>query len=92
MKTLILASGFGTMLSEETDLIPKPQVRIGKEPILVHIMRIYRHFGFNEFVVLLGTKGQKKENIVLNISNIAHEDDEVQSLNIAHSSFVKIVW
>jgi len=58
MKVLILAGGFGTRLSEETDLIPKPLVRIGTEPILVHIMRIYNHFGFNEFVVLLGYKGQ----------------------------------
>ena len=58
MKVLILAGGFGTRLSEETDFIPKPLVRIGREPILVHIMKIYSHFGFNEFVVLLGYKGQ----------------------------------
>ena len=52
MKVLTLAGGFGTRLSVETDLIPKPLARIGTEPILVHIMKIYNHFGFNEFVVL----------------------------------------
>tara|TARA_B100000519_G_scaffold45797_1_gene36544 strand:+ start:668 stop:1381 length:714 start_codon:yes stop_codon:yes gene_type:complete len=71
MKVLILAGGFGTRLSEETDLIPKPLIRVGTEPILFHIMKIYSHFGFNEFVVLLGYKGQmikdyfnKKNNLL----------------------------
>lgn len=57
MKVLILAGGFGTRLSEETDLRPKPMVEIGDKPILWHIMKTYSHFGFNDFVVLLGYKG-----------------------------------
>ena len=57
MKVLLLAGGFGTRLSEETDLKPKPMVEIGGKPILWHIMKIYSHYGFNEFVVLLGYKG-----------------------------------
>ena len=57
MKVLILAGGFGTRLSEETDLIPKPLVKIGGKPILWHIMKLYTAFGFNDFVVLLGYKG-----------------------------------
>ena len=57
MKVLLLAGGFGTRLSEETDIRPKPMVEIGGKPILWHIMKIYSTYGFNEFVVLLGYKG-----------------------------------
>jgi glucose-1-phosphate cytidylyltransferase len=57
MKVLLLAGGFGTRLSEETDIRPKPMVEIGGRPILWHIMKIYSHYGFNDFVVLLGYKG-----------------------------------
>lgn len=57
MKVLILAGGFGTRLSEETQNIPKPMVPIGNKPILWHIMKSYSHYGFNEFVILLGYKG-----------------------------------
>ena len=57
MKVVILAGGFGTRLSEETDVKPKPMVEIGGKPILWHIMKTYSSYGFNEFVVLLGYKG-----------------------------------
>jgi len=57
MKTLILAGGFGTRMSEETDLKPKPMITIGMKPIIWHIMKIYSHYGYNDFVVLLGYKG-----------------------------------
>lgn len=57
MKVAILAGGFGTRLSEETGLKPKPMVEIGGNPILWHIMKIYSHYGLNDFVVLLGYKG-----------------------------------
>jgi glucose-1-phosphate cytidylyltransferase len=57
MKTVILAGGLGTRLSEETDVRPKPMVEIGGIPILVHVMRIYAAAGFEEFVVALGYKG-----------------------------------
>ncbi len=57
MKVLLLAGGFGTRLSEETDIRPKPMVEIGGKPILWHIMKIYSHYGFNDFIVLLGYKG-----------------------------------
>ena len=49
MKVVILAGGFGTRLSEETDLKPKPMVEIGSEPILWHIMKIYSYYGFYYF-------------------------------------------
>ena len=57
MKALILAGGFGTRLSEETDIKPKPMVEVGGKPILWHIMKTYSHHGINEFVILLGYKG-----------------------------------
>lgn len=56
MKVVILAGGFGTRLSEATQVIPKPMVEIGGKPILWHIMKIYSHYGFNEFVICCGYK------------------------------------
>ena len=56
MKVVILAGGLGTRLSEETKLIPKPMVEIGGKPILWHIMKIYSHYGFNDFIILTGYK------------------------------------
>lgn len=57
MKVVILAGGMGTRLAEETTLRPKPMVEIGGRPILWHIMKIYSHFGFNDFIICLGFKG-----------------------------------
>lgn len=57
MKAVILAGGFGTRLSEETDRIPKPLVEIGGKPILWHIMKIYSRYGINDFIICLGYKG-----------------------------------
>ena len=57
MKAVILAGGFGSRLSEETILKPKPMVEIGGKPILWHIMKIYSSYGINDFVILLGYKG-----------------------------------
>ena len=57
MKVVILAGGFGTRISEESDLKPKPMVEIGGKPILWHIMKIYSHNGFNDFIILCGYKG-----------------------------------
>jgi len=57
MKVVILAGGYGTRLSEETEIKPKPMVEIGSKPILWHIMKIYSAYGFNDFIILLGYKG-----------------------------------
>jgi len=57
MKVVILAGGLGTRISEESHLRPKPMIEIGGNPILWHIMKIYSHYGFNEFVICLGYKG-----------------------------------
>lgn len=56
MKAVILAGGFGTRLSEATDLVPKPMVEIGGKPILWHIMKIYSQHGINEFIICCGYK------------------------------------
>ena len=64
MKLVLLAGGYGTRLSEETTLKPKPLVKIGNYPIIWHIMKIYSHFGINHFIICLGYKGQMiKEQI-----------------------------
>ena len=57
MKTIILCGGYGTRLSEETKIKPKPMVKIGKYPIVEHIMHSYKNFGFNDFILALGYKG-----------------------------------
>jgi len=56
MKVIILAGGLGSRLGLETEKIPKPMVEIGGSPILIHIMKIYSHFGYNEFILALGYK------------------------------------
>ena len=56
MKVVILAGGFGTRISEESHLRPKPMIEIGEKPILWHIMKIYSYYGFNEFIICLGYK------------------------------------
>ena len=57
MKAVILAGGLGTRISEETHLKPKPMIEIGGKPILWHILKIYSHYGINEFVICCGYKG-----------------------------------
>lgn len=57
MKAVILAGGRGTRLSEETDRVPKPMVEVGGRPLVWHIMKIYSHYGINDFVICLGHKG-----------------------------------
>jgi len=69
MKVVILAGGLGTRLSEETVVKPKPMVEIGGKPMLWHIMNIYGAYGFNEFVVALGYKGEVIKEYFLNYYN-----------------------
>ncbi len=92
MKILILAGGYGTRLSEETEIRPKPMVEIGGKPILWHIMKIYSRYGFNDFVVLLGYKGffvkeyflnyfLHQSDITINLSNNSTEFNNVRTEN-----------
>jgi glucose-1-phosphate cytidylyltransferase len=66
MKAVILCGGKGTRLREETEYRPKPMVQIGSKPILWHIMKIYAHYGFKEFVICLGYKGNMIKEYFLN--------------------------
>lgn len=66
MKVVILCGGIGYRLKEETEFKPKPMVFIGNKPILWHIMKIYSHFGFNEFIIALGYKGNFIKDYFLN--------------------------
>jgi glucose-1-phosphate cytidylyltransferase len=66
MKVVILGGGFGTRLREETEVRPKPLVNVGGHPILWHIMKTYASYGFNEFVVALGYKGEAIKEYFLN--------------------------
>lgn len=66
MKAIILAGGFGSRLSEETTLRPKPMIAIGGRPLLWHIMNIYSHYGINEFIIALGYKGDVIKEYFLN--------------------------
>tara|TARA_B100000029_G_scaffold292853_1_gene286384 strand:- start:946 stop:1647 length:702 start_codon:yes stop_codon:yes gene_type:complete len=58
MKVVILAGGFGTRISEESHLLPKPMIEIGGQPIMLHIMKHYLHYGLNDFVICCGYKGE----------------------------------
>ena len=66
MKVVILAGGFGTRISEESQIKPKPMVEIGGKPILWHIMKIYSYYGLNDFIICCGYKKDIGQ-IIINI-------------------------
>jgi glucose-1-phosphate cytidylyltransferase len=66
MRVVILAGGYGTRISEESHLKPKPMIEIGERPILWHIMKIYSYYGFNDFVICLGYKGSLIKDYFVN--------------------------
>lgn len=66
MKVIILCGGVGTRLKEETEFKPKPMVYVGNKPLLWHIMKIYSHFGFNDFILALGYKADYIKDFFLN--------------------------
>jgi glucose-1-phosphate cytidylyltransferase len=70
MKVVILAGGLGTRLAEETEIKPKPMVEIGGHPILWHIMKQYCHYGFREFVIALGYRGNVIKRFFLDYYNL----------------------
>jgi glucose-1-phosphate cytidylyltransferase len=71
MKVVILAGGLGTRLAEETDVRPKPMVEVGGRPLLWHIMRHYSHFGFREFFVALGYRGEVVKRFFLDYCSLS---------------------
>jgi glucose-1-phosphate cytidylyltransferase len=89
MKAVILAGGLGTRISEETHLRPKPMIEIGGMPILWHIMKIYSHYGINDFVICLGYKGYiVKEyfaNYFLHMSDVTF-DMRLNNMTVHHQT------
>jgi len=85
MKTVILCGGIGYRLKEETEFRPKPMVQIGGKPILWHIMKIYAHYGFNDFIIALGYKGDYIKQYFLNEQQLLHD----LSLH-THTGYTKI--
>ncbi len=73
MKVAILAGGFGSRLAEETEIRPKPLVEIGDYPILWHIMKIYSHFGYNDFVIALGYKGEMIKKYIVEFASLGSD-------------------
>jgi len=72
MKVVILCGGIGYRLKEETEFRPKPMVYIGGKPILSHIMKIYAHYGYNDFIIALGYKGDLIKQYFLNQKHFVH--------------------
>jgi glucose-1-phosphate cytidylyltransferase len=73
IKVIILCGGMGTRLREETEFKPKPLVEVGNKPILWHIMKIYGHYGFNNFVLALGYKGNQIKDYFLKQKYYTHD-------------------
>ena len=91
MKAVILAGGFGTRISEESYLKPKPMIEIGGKPILWHIMKIYSYYGINDFIICCGYKGYViKEyfaNYFLHMSDITF--DMTSNERVVHQNFAE---
>ncbi|WEK53880.1 MAG: glucose-1-phosphate cytidylyltransferase [Candidatus Cohnella colombiensis] len=82
MKVVILAGGFGTRISEESHLKPKPMIEIGERPILWHIMKIYSSYGFNDFIICLGYKGYSIKEYFAHY--FLHESDVTYDFTKSH--------
>ena len=93
MKTIILAGGLGTRISEESRTIPKPMIEIGGKPILWHIMKIYSHYGYNEFIICAGYKQHKiKEwfsDYFLHTSDITFDYTNGNNEMIVHNKHIE---
>jgi glucose-1-phosphate cytidylyltransferase len=93
MKTVLLCGGLGTRLSEETTVKPKPMVEIAGKPILWHIMKIYEHFGHNEFVLALGYKGEIIKDYFINYhARMSNLSINLQSGDINYSKPTAENW
>ena len=92
MKVVILAGGAGTRLREETEFIPKPMVLIGGKPMIWHIMKIYSHYGFNDFVICLGYKGEVIRDYFINYARNNSDCTVDTASGDLHFSPVKEEW
>jgi glucose-1-phosphate cytidylyltransferase len=93
MKVVILAGGFGTRISEESHLKPKPMIEIGNEPILIHLMKYYASYGFDDFIICLGYKGyvikEYFNNLHLHHSDVSFDFSENGKKNYFNSKTYK---
>jgi glucose-1-phosphate cytidylyltransferase len=93
MKVAILAGGSGTRLAEETRFIPKPLVEIGGKPILWHVMRYYAKFGFKEFVIALGYKGELVKKFFLeSLATDSPLKIDFKSRQVEHIAAPELDW
>jgi glucose-1-phosphate cytidylyltransferase len=93
MKSIILSGGLGTRLGEYTELIPKPMVHIGTRPILWHIMKIYSKYGYNDFFLALGYKGEVIKDYFLNYRTLNSDFSiNLNSGNINSFKSEKLKW
>ncbi|MCF7804214.1 MAG: glucose-1-phosphate cytidylyltransferase [Candidatus Marinimicrobia bacterium] len=94
MKTIILAGGWGTRLGQLTDVVPKPMVKIGGKPVLWHIMKIYSHYGFNEFIFALGVKSEVIKDYFYNYETLNNDFTiDMNSKNIEfHNNHDETNW
>lgn len=92
MKVVLLAGGFGTRISEESHLKPKPMIEIGDMPILWHIMKMYSHYGYNDFVICCGYKGflikEYFANYFLHRSDITFDFTDENKMEV-HTNFAE---
>ena len=93
MKVIILAGGFGTRISEESHLKPKPMIEIGGMPIIWHIMKLYFHYGFNDFVICAGYKQyvikEYFSNYFLHKSDITYDFTDGKHNMVIHNNFAE---
>jgi glucose-1-phosphate cytidylyltransferase len=87
MKVVILAGGLGSRISEESYLKPKPMIKVGNHPILIHIMEYYSKFGFNDFIICLGYKSEVIKEYFLNYK--LHNSDVVFDFKKNQTTFLK---
>ena len=93
MKTIILAGGFGTRISEYTSVIPKPMVEIGGQPILWHIMKIYAYYGYKDFILALGYKAEIIKEYFLNYYSLKSDFTvDLSNGDIQYLQEKKIDW
>jgi glucose-1-phosphate cytidylyltransferase len=93
MKVGILAGGKGSRLAEETDVKPKPMVEIGGKPILWHIMMHYAHYGFNDFVIALGHKGEVLKKYMTDFASLnGHLSVNLRSGKVEHHGGYRPDW
>jgi glucose-1-phosphate cytidylyltransferase len=93
MKVAILAGGYGSRLAEETSVRPKPMVEIGGIPILWHIMKIFDHFGFKDFVIALGYKGEMIKEYMENYSkNHSHVTIDFRTHQAFYEDYARLDW